>query len=297
MNTQQLECFICTADKLNFTKAAEALYLSPPTVTHHIKSLEEELGVKLFYRTSKMVQLTEMGTLFYSDAKDIIHRIHLSHKKISQTMIRHMTFLRIGCTGSTELEQLQELLQELHKAFPNTYPLLYADDYFKLKTMFDSKHLDLMFATKEMIKDMDCSFKKLREMKSYAVFTPDLEIAKKTSLTFEDLKSYCLITLNPKFIPFQQGNILQEKIALHAQDNFHLVCENDQAGILLAKSGYGVAILPEHAIPENLKGVCICPLAEQNPIEYGIAFQKNSRENYLKYFVNHAVSLFTEEMP
>ena len=53
MNTQQLECFIHVADKLNFTKAAEELYLSTPTVTHHIKSLEEELGAQLFYRTSK----------------------------------------------------------------------------------------------------------------------------------------------------------------------------------------------------------------------------------------------------
>lgn len=82
MNTQQLECFVRVADKLNFTKASEELYLSTPTVTHHIKSLEEELGAKLFYRTSKVVQLTEIGSLFYSDAKEILNKINLSQKKI-----------------------------------------------------------------------------------------------------------------------------------------------------------------------------------------------------------------------
>ena len=44
MTTQQLECFIRVADKLNFTKAAQEMFLTTPTVTHHIKSLEEELG-------------------------------------------------------------------------------------------------------------------------------------------------------------------------------------------------------------------------------------------------------------
>lgn len=45
MNTQQLRCFLMVADKLNFTKAAQALYFSVPTVTHHIQNLESELGI------------------------------------------------------------------------------------------------------------------------------------------------------------------------------------------------------------------------------------------------------------
>lgn len=54
MNTQQLRCFVCVAEYLNFTKAANELYLTVPTVTHHVQSLEEELGTKLFERTSRM---------------------------------------------------------------------------------------------------------------------------------------------------------------------------------------------------------------------------------------------------
>ena len=72
MNSQQLHCFLCVADKLNFTKAAEELFLSTPTVTHHIKALEEELHTRLFFRNSKVVQLTEAGTVFYNDAKEIM---------------------------------------------------------------------------------------------------------------------------------------------------------------------------------------------------------------------------------
>ena len=44
MNSQELKCFVVAADRLNFTRAAKELYVTPPTVTHHIQHLEEELG-------------------------------------------------------------------------------------------------------------------------------------------------------------------------------------------------------------------------------------------------------------
>lgn len=75
MNTQQLQCFIYVAERLNFTKAAESLFLSVPTVTHHIKSLEDELGTQLFYRNSRVVRLTQQGEKFYYTAKDILLRM------------------------------------------------------------------------------------------------------------------------------------------------------------------------------------------------------------------------------
>ncbi len=84
MNSQQLQCFLCVADKLNFTKASEELYLSTPTVTHHIKNLEEELNTLLFIRTSRMVKLTEAGTMFYNDAKEIMSKIEVAEKRIKK---------------------------------------------------------------------------------------------------------------------------------------------------------------------------------------------------------------------
>lgn len=75
MNSQELKCFVVAADRLNFTRAAKELYVTPPTVTHHIQHLENELGVKLFIRDSKSVQLTTAGEIFYHDAHDILLRM------------------------------------------------------------------------------------------------------------------------------------------------------------------------------------------------------------------------------
>ncbi|MGO1044815.1 LysR family transcriptional regulator [Clostridioides difficile] len=292
MNTQQLECFVCVADKLNFTKAAEELFLSTPTVTHHIKNLEEELGTKLFIRNSKMVRLTEMGNMFYSDAKDILNKIEVSQKRIAKATSQNTSFLRIGCSSYAELNKLQGILSDLRIAFPQVYPLIFMEDYFKLKNLFNNKHLDIMLSTKEMIKDMkECSFKKLKNAKNYAIMSSQSILAEKDSLTFDDLKTNCLIILNPKFIPFQHGNILQEKIALHSQNHFNIVCENDQASILLANCGYGIAILPEHCIPTESDGFIIRPIIEEAIIEYGIAYQKNVKEKYIRFFIDNFTCL------
>lgn len=72
VNTVQLECFLAVAQYLNFSKAAESVSITQPAVSHQIGSLEDELGVKLFVRTSKSVSLTREGIMFISDAEQIL---------------------------------------------------------------------------------------------------------------------------------------------------------------------------------------------------------------------------------
>ena len=63
MNLRQLECFLEVARTLNFTRAAENLYLSQTVVTNHIRHLEEAVGFPVFERSKKSVSLTENGSI------------------------------------------------------------------------------------------------------------------------------------------------------------------------------------------------------------------------------------------
>lgn len=289
MNSQQLRCFICVADKLNFTKAGEELYLSTPTVTHHIQNLEDELNTILFIRTSRMVKLTDAGTLFYSDAKEILSRMDIAEKKIQKMTSQNISFIRIGCSSQGELNDLKDILCQLRINYPQVYPQIIVNDYFSLKNLFNNKQLDIVLASKEMVKDMqECTFKKIKEVMNYAITSQNSIFKNKTEILFEDLKDECFITLHPKFIPFQYGNKLQEKITLHAQSHLHITCDNDQTSLLLAKCGYGVAILPEFCIPDHESDILALPIInEGHTLEYGIAYHKNVREDYIKYFIKY----------
>ena len=84
MNTIQLECFIAVAEHLNFSRASEELKITQPAVSHQIRTLEEELDVKLFKRTSKSVSLTPEGIQFLPDA-ELILKIAFSAKEHKRT--------------------------------------------------------------------------------------------------------------------------------------------------------------------------------------------------------------------
>lgn len=81
MNLKQLEAFVQVAEGGSFSKAAKQLFLTQPTVSAHISSLEKELDARLFVRNTKEVSLSEDGKVLYGYAKQMIE---LS-KKIEET--------------------------------------------------------------------------------------------------------------------------------------------------------------------------------------------------------------------
>ena len=85
MNTTQLECFMAVSNYLNFSRAAEHLRITQPAVSHQINTLEDELGVKLFYRTSKRVRLTQAGHLFSQYAQEILSLSSMSKARLKES--------------------------------------------------------------------------------------------------------------------------------------------------------------------------------------------------------------------
>ena len=65
LNTSQIRAFLTVAQTLSYIRAAELLYTTQPVVSYQIKALETELGVTLFNRTHRSVELTAAGSYFY----------------------------------------------------------------------------------------------------------------------------------------------------------------------------------------------------------------------------------------
>ena len=72
MDFHHLKYFVEVADKKSFSKAARTLHISQSAISRTIKALEEELGVVLFMRNAKAVELTDAGTIFLSHAKRVV---------------------------------------------------------------------------------------------------------------------------------------------------------------------------------------------------------------------------------
>ncbi|MED4600900.1 LysR family transcriptional regulator [Paenibacillus validus] len=117
MNIENIEAFVYVFHYGSFNKAAEVLFLSQPSVTARIQSLERELDCRLFDRLGKQVQLTEKGRQFLPYAQQLLH----IYQKGKQHIQRQRTIpneLRIGCTVSVSNYMIPELLPKLKAQYP-----------------------------------------------------------------------------------------------------------------------------------------------------------------------------------
>ena len=102
MDVRRLKYFIVTAEERSISRAAERLHITQPPLTRHIQSLEEELGVLLFNRTSWGVELTQAGTALLKHAHNISAHIELATEQIRRVASGQAGRIDIGVFGSAK---------------------------------------------------------------------------------------------------------------------------------------------------------------------------------------------------
>ena len=137
------------ANFLNFSRAAERLRITQPAVSHQISTLEDELGVKLFHRTSKSVRLTPAGDLFTQYAGEILKLSRLSKARIKEPPQSGPPQLVIGCRNPTELHFLTPALARLRQELPEVLPVLRLIPFDALETLLAEGDIHMMFAFRE----------------------------------------------------------------------------------------------------------------------------------------------------
>jgi DNA-binding transcriptional LysR family regulator len=114
----QLEIFCAVAELKSFSRAAEVLFLSQPTVTSHISALEKRLGVKLFDRTTRKVTLTPAGKLLYRHAKALL----AEHEAAMQELYKFQGGLKGMLVFGASTIPAHYLLPSLMAKFCREYP-------------------------------------------------------------------------------------------------------------------------------------------------------------------------------
>lgn len=119
MYNPQIETFISVAESGSFTKAADALFITPPAVMKQINALEERLGIMLFERTNHGLQLTDAGKSFLQDAKYIIDYSKRAIEKAKEIDNKDkQQSIRIGTSIMTPAKFLLDVWSEIQKFNP-----------------------------------------------------------------------------------------------------------------------------------------------------------------------------------
>lgn len=124
MELRHLHYFIVVAEELHFARAAERLHMAQPPLSQQIQKLEQELGVQLFYRTRRHVQLTEAGYVFLEQARLTIAQAEQAITAVQRASRGEIGRLVIGFVGSAMFAVLPDILRVYRERFPDVHLVL-----------------------------------------------------------------------------------------------------------------------------------------------------------------------------
>lgn len=144
MNIKQIEYFIDLSTSLSFTKTAQHFYISQTAITKQIHNLEEELGITLFIRDKKKVEITPEGILFLTHAKSIIKEIDIAYQVIEAYKHGESGIVRIGFLKNSDEKLIIGLLETIKKTYPSIVLECRAYRRIELIQLFNERELDLI---------------------------------------------------------------------------------------------------------------------------------------------------------
>lgn len=140
MEFKQLEAFIAVIEWNSFSMAAKKLYLTQPTVSAHIRTLEKELGTTLLNRTTKQINVTEDGRYLYKQAKQMMA---LREQVYEQFQQKETHTIRLGASTIPSLYILPQILPVFHKKYPLIKLELWQSDSAGVLEKIRNRQLDI----------------------------------------------------------------------------------------------------------------------------------------------------------
>lgn len=147
MDINRLNEFITLATLLNYSKAANQLYLTQPALSRHIHDLEQTLGTQLFIRDTHNVHLTSVGEIFLKEAQEIIQRYNHALDLIKEVSSTSTGELKIGFLGTASQSFLSDFVMGFTASHPQIKLSMTSDALDILVKQLNDGLTDLAFVT------------------------------------------------------------------------------------------------------------------------------------------------------
>ena len=187
MEIRVLRYFLMTAREENITRAAELLHITQPTLSRQLMQLEEELGTKLFERSSHSIRLTEDGMLLRRRAQELVQLADSVEKEFRHSKEEMSGTISIGSGETGSMQELAEIIRDFQKKYPLVQYDLYTATADEIKERLDKGLLDIGLLT-EPVDIMKYSFIRMKRKEKWGILVRrDSKLAEKTSIGPSDL--------------------------------------------------------------------------------------------------------------
>lgn len=292
MNINQLRYFISVAECLNFTKAASRHYISQTAVTQQIQSLEDQLGVSLFDRTTRPISLTPSGHVFLSEAKAICERMETAVNKALAASTGLIGSIKVGYLKGYERSNLSNVLRDFHLKNPNILISCYRHNSDALNAGLLNLDYDIIFTWDSTNigeeKNLDSS---LYEKVPLVVALPSAHpFAHRSFLERKDLEHEAILYMSPSSSGYSYGD--NRFLDLYHQAGYApdiSFRSNDAESILMMVAAEeGISILPAYTTEKlsNAENIIFIPLiGEDEFVNIICVWKKDNSNDALRKFI------------
>ncbi|MDM5154995.1 LysR family transcriptional regulator [Bacillus sp. DX1.1] len=291
MDIRKMRYFIMVAEELNFSRAAERLRMAQPPLSQEIRKLEEELGVQLFHRTKRMVELTDAGKIFLEGARQTLFQVDRTIKETQLADEGKIGHLIIGFVDSTEI--VIDILKKFRERFPKIHLVLREmTTEQQLKALYEKQiHIGFIRSKQNngILFSEVCSDESLR-----LVLHQDHPLASLPKISLELLIDEPFILFPRHFGPnfydliisyfWDHGvslNIVQEAIQM-------------QTIVNLVAAGMGVSVVPSSVENYKRPGVIYKEIQETTPkVNLYVGWRQDEKSAVLDHFLTVAREVYS----
>lgn len=264
MELRVLNYFLAIAREENFTKAAQQLHVTQPTLSRQIADLEQELGVELFVRSNHNIFLTEDGMILKRRAQEILSLADKTKRDFLQKDEALSGTISIGSGEFRSTEYLAKIIAAFRKKYPNVRYEIYSGNAGNIRDYIERGFLDIGLMS-EPIDMRKYNFVNMPIKEQWGVFVQkDSPLYDKDSIRPADLAGMSVVTATGDFNQSRIGKWLgdykdQVKIAATANLPYNEA--------VLAKENIGVMLsINLNCTYENLRFIPLQPVLEVSTV-------------------------------
>ena len=274
MTIDQLQSFLAVAEHLNFTRAAETLHITHPAVSQQIRTLEKELGVTLFTRSTRSVRLTDAGHLFLDDARQMLEIAERAKRRFAAPSHETIETLRLGTNHVPTLFCLKDALASLRRTRPTLHPRLEVIPFQHIFRRLDDGDLDAIIGFYEEAQPRT-TYHALTEVPLVCLCPADHAFAGAASLSLDALAGVPLVSIKPPHTT-RRAAALQGRLMDDRPPSSFILADSCEAATALVDAGFGVSVLPAILAPDRPSFAKV-PLADTAPVSFGVYYRGERR--------------------
>jgi DNA-binding transcriptional LysR family regulator len=257
MELRHLRYFVSVAEAASVSKAALRVHICQPALSRQIRDLERELGLRLFDRIGRRIQLTTEGEDLLRASRDVLAHAEALTERARSLVSGGTGLLRVGATPQAMQSVLARFLSNFHRARPGVDVRLTEDGGVRLYELVERG--DLHVALSGILAGHLLQSRPLFPIRVLAVMAPRPKWRRRTTIEVTELASEPLLLLTREFGSRQLFDAAC-RIA-HLQPRVVLESREPHSLITLAEAGQGVAIVPS-TVQFVSKRVQIAPLLQ-----------------------------------